>query len=72
MNQGKIRKLVIDRGFGFIDGGNGDLFFHHSSLVDTSIEEVHEGQRVEFDIGRGQRGPCATSVRLVEELSNLE
>ena len=64
MPQGKIKRLVSDRGFGFIEGGAGDLFFHHSALQGVSIEELREGQLVEFEVGSGPKGPCAESVRV--------
>jgi CspA family cold shock protein len=65
MPQGKVKRLVSDRGFGFIEGEQGDdLFFHHSSLDGTSIEELREGQTVEYEIGRGPKGPRAESVRI--------
>ena len=65
MPQGKIKKLVSDRGFGFIeeDGGD-DLFFHHSEVQDGTIEELNEGQTVDYEIGQGKKGPCATNVRV--------
>jgi CspA family cold shock protein len=64
MPQGRIKKLVPDRGFGFIEGDKGDLFFHHSELQGVTIEELNEGQTVEYEIGEGRKGPCATSVRV--------
>jgi CspA family cold shock protein len=65
MPQGTIKRLVSDRGFGFIDGERGDdLFFHHSELQGASIEELREGQMVEYEVGQGSNGPCATSVRV--------
>jgi len=68
MPQGKIKRLVSDRGFGFIEGDRGDdLFFHHSSLVGVTIEELREGQELEYSVGRGPKGPCAESVRTVEQ-----
>ena len=67
MPQGRIKKLVSDRGFGFIEGEQGDLFFHHSSLEGTSIEGLREGQLVEYKVGRGPKGPCAESVRVAVE-----
>ena len=66
MPQGKIKKLVSDRGFGFIEGERGDLFFHHSEVQGVSIEELYEGQVVEYEIGQGRKGPCAVSVRVTE------
>ena len=65
MPQGKVKRLVSDRGFGFIEGERGDdLFFHHSEVQGATIEELHEGQTVEYGIGQGRKGPCATSVRV--------
>ncbi|MEQ8785698.1 MAG: cold shock domain-containing protein [Pirellulaceae bacterium] len=65
MPQGKIKRLVSDRGFGFIelDGGE-DMFFHHSSLQGVAIEELREGQAVEYEVGRGPKGPRAENVRV--------
>jgi len=53
----------MDKGFGFIQGERGDLFFHHSALDGTSIEELREGQQVEFEEGRGPKGPRAENVK---------
>jgi CspA family cold shock protein len=64
MPQGKIKKIVADRGFGFIEADRGDLFFHHSEVQGTSFEELQEGQMVDYEIGQGRKGPCATSVKV--------
>ena len=64
MSQGQIKKLT-DRGFGFIEGENGELFFHQSSLEGVRFEELREGQSVEFTEGEGPKGPRAENVRLV-------
>jgi CspA family cold shock protein len=66
MPQGKIKKLVSDRGFGFVEGERGELFFHHSEVSGVSFEELREGQMVEYQVGQGRKGPCATSVRVVD------
>ncbi|MCH9653441.1 MAG: cold shock domain-containing protein [Planctomycetes bacterium] len=66
MPQGKIKRLVTDRGFGFIEGESGDLFFHHSEVQGKTLEELQEGDVVEYEIGEGRKGPCATSVRVSE------
>ena len=65
MPQGTIKKLVADKGFGFIDGERGDLFFHHSALVDATFESLHEGQTVEYEESEGPKGPRASSVKPV-------
>ena len=65
MPEGKIKKIVSGKGFGFIERDGGDLFFHSSEVKGTSFDDLQEGQAVEFQEGRGQKGPCATNVRLV-------
>jgi CspA family cold shock protein len=65
MPQGTIKKLVADRGFGFIKGDEGEIFFHRSEVQGVEFESLHEGQKVEYQIGAGKKGPCATAVRLV-------
>ena len=64
MPEGKIKKLISDRGFGFIEGDKGELFFHHSEVQGVTFEELHEGQTVQYEVGQGRKGPCATSVRV--------
>jgi cold shock protein len=70
MAQGTIKKLVLDRGFGFIstNSGKGDVFFHVSAVLDNGFDTLKEGQNVEFDIvddGARGKGPRATNVRPV-------
>ena len=66
MPQGTIKKLIADKGFGFIEGERGDIFFHHSALVEGSYESLHEGQKVEYTEGRGPKGPRAENVRVID------
>lgn len=64
--QGVIKKLVADRGFGFIAAERGDVFFHHSAVVNGQFEDLKEGQRVEYELDearRTERGPRASSVK---------
>lgn len=62
MAEGSIKKLT-DKGFGFIKtGSEKDLFFHSSSVQGVSFEDLHEGQKVTYTEGRGQKGPCAENV----------
>jgi len=65
MAQGTVKKIIADKGFGFIEGEKGDIFFHYSSLEGVRIEELQEGQQVEYEEGRGPKGPRAESVRPV-------
>ncbi len=64
MPQGTIKKLT-DKGFGFIEGDRGDIFFHHSALQDSNYDSLQEGQQVEYEEGQGPKGPCAENVRVV-------
>mgnify|MGYP003495055176 CR=1 FL=1 len=63
MAQGTIKKLT-DKGFGFIDIGDGkDLFFHSSNVEGGGYESLREGQRVSYNAGSGPKGPRAENVR---------
>lgn len=63
MPQGKIKKIVQGKGFGFIEADQGDLFFHHSEVTEGTFDQLQEGDLVEFTIGSGKKGACATAVR---------
>ena len=66
MAEGTIKRMT-DKGFGFIDtGGGSDIFFHMSSVVGTTFDELREGQKVSFDVGEGPKGPRAENVQLVD------
>ena len=68
MAKGTIRRLITDRGFGFIQTAEGkDLFFHRSQLEGVDYSSLREGQEVEFDAGQGRSGrPEAVRVRLAQ------
>lgn len=65
MSQGVIKKLVTDKGFGFIKGDNGELFFHHSAVEGNAFDTLQEGQAVEYTEGNGPKGPRAESVVVI-------
>lgn len=68
MHKGKVKKIVRDRGFGFIDDTDGrEVFFHRSSLVDTTFEALAEDQKVEFDVENSDKGPRAQNIHVVKE-----
>lgn len=66
MSQGRIKKLM-DKGYGFIEGDRGDLFFHMSSLDGVAFESLYVGQLVEYTESQGPKGPRAEEVRPVEQ-----
>lgn len=66
MQKGKIKKLVRERGFGFISAEDGrEIFFHHSSLVDVKFDALNEEQEVEFEVEKSPKGPRAIDVHIV-------
>ena len=61
MSTGTVKFFNAAKGFGFISPDSGDdLFFHVSEIQG---HEPRDGDKVEFDIGSGQKGPCATNVK---------
>jgi CspA family cold shock protein len=61
---GSIRTLRVDKGFGFIKDDNGkEYFFHQSAVYGEGLDNLREGDRVEFEVGEGPKGPRAESVR---------
>jgi CspA family cold shock protein len=65
MATGTVRKLVRERGFGFILGHDGvELFFHRSALSGEAFDTLAEGQAVEFDVENGQKGPRAAHMKV--------
>jgi CspA family cold shock protein len=66
MTKGTVKWFNADKGFGFItpeDGGK-DLFVHHSEIqAGGGYATLKDGQAVEFEVGKGQKGPCANKVR---------
>lgn len=63
VSQGTIKKLT-DKGFGFIQGDNGDIFFHSSAVEGAGFDSLYEGQAVQFNEGMGPKGKCAENVRV--------
>ncbi|HXE82617.1 MAG TPA: cold shock domain-containing protein [Gemmatimonadales bacterium] len=62
---GTIKRLVSDKGFGFIAASDGtEYFFHNSACTGVRFAELREGQNVTFERGQGPKGPRAENVRL--------
>ena len=61
---GTIKRLT-DKGFGFIAAGDGqEYFFHQSAVQGVRYDELREGQRVNFSVGQGPKGPRAENVQV--------
>jgi CspA family cold shock protein len=64
MPNGTIKRLVRDRGFGFIrDDGGQEFFFHRSSVQEGAFDQLNEGQRVSFEEEPSNKGPRANNIR---------
>jgi CspA family cold shock protein len=64
VSNGTIKKLT-DKGFGFIQGSKGDIFFHSSAVEGTTFEALYEGQSVSYNEGDGPKGKRAENVQVV-------
>ena len=63
MAKGTIKTLVRNRGFGFISAEDGtEIFFHRTGLVKADFDSLHEGDKVEFEVEKGPKGPKATNI----------
>ena len=64
MSSGTVKWFSEQKGFGFIvaDDGGPDLFVHHSEIKTTGYASLNEGQKVDYTVGEGKKGPCATNV----------
>ncbi len=64
---GTIKKIVADKGFGFIarEGEAKDLFFHSNDVTGVTFADLKEGDSVTFEVVQGQKGPNAKNVTRV-------
>lgn len=63
--QGTVKWFNPEKGFGFIEREGGeDVFVHFSAIKSEGYKSLDEGQKVQFDVEKGDRGPQATNVTL--------
>ncbi|MER6801739.1 MULTISPECIES: cold-shock protein [Streptomyces] len=64
MTTGTVKWFNAEKGFGFIaqEEGGPDVFVHYSAIAGGGFRELHEGQKVQFDIRQGPKGPQAENV----------
>ena len=66
--KGTIKRLIRERGFGFISAEDGtEVFFHRSALQDINFDTLEEGNGVEFDSESGDKGPRAVNIKMTTE-----
>jgi cold shock protein len=63
--QGTVKWFNAEKGYGFIavEGGGADVFVHYSAIAMSGYRSLEEGQKVEFEVTQGQKGPQAENVR---------
>ena len=65
--KGEIKRLIRERGYGFISAEEGrEIFFHRSALEGVDFDALEEGNNVEFNVERGPKGPRAVNVRIIK------
>ena len=67
MAQGTVKWFNAEKGYGFIAQGEGkpDVFVHYSAIQSDGFRTLEEGQKVEFDVAQGAKGPQADGVRVI-------
>jgi CspA family cold shock protein len=65
---GTVKWFNDQKGFGFLtrEDGEKDCFVHHTAIQGTGFKSLREGDRVEFDVVQGEKGPAAENVRVLE------
>ncbi|MDM4763038.1 cold-shock protein [Galbitalea sp. SE-J8] len=67
MPTGTVKWFNAEKGYGFIapDDGSADLFAHFRAITGTGYRSLEENQKVEFEVGQGQKGPQAENIRVL-------
>ena len=68
MSKGTVKRIMRERGFGFILAEDGrEIFFHRSELQSVDFDELGEGDHLEFTVVKGEKGPQATDIKKPSE-----
>lgn len=66
MFKGTVKRIMRERGFGFISAEDGrEIFFHRSELQNVDFDKLEEGDHLEFNVTKGQKGPQATNIKKI-------
>ena len=66
--KGKIKTMLSGRRYGFIEAEDeSEIFFHETGLIDIEFDSLEEGQQVQFDVEKGEKGLRAVNVKLSAE-----
>jgi len=64
MSKGTVKRLMRERGFGFIAAEDGrEIFFHRSELQNVEFDALQQGDQLEFNVTKGDKGPKATDIK---------
>ncbi len=68
MPRGSVKWFSAEKGYGFItpDDGTKDLFVHYSAIQSEGFRTLNEGEKVEYEVAQGQKGPQAVNVKAVQ------
>jgi len=68
MHKGTVKRIVRDRGFGFINAVDGrEIFMHRSSMMSGDFDALREGQALEFEVEKSPKGPRAINVNIIAQ-----
>ena len=68
MSKGTVKRIMRERGFGFLLAEDGrEIFFHRSELQNVNFDELGEGDHLEFTVVKGEKGPQATDIKKPSE-----
>jgi CspA family cold shock protein len=68
MHTGTVKRIMRDKGFGFISATDGrEVFFHRSEVQNVEFDKLMEGDHLEFEVTKGKKGPQAIQIKKVSQ-----